>query len=80
MKQADSVMNANGFNGTKIETGIEVKVWAPSLGGRGMRGSVQRYNPNNERADVLITKSTKRSAYKVGDVIAGVGAWWLERI
>lgn len=73
-------MNANGFNGTTIETGAVVKVWARSVGGRGMRGVVQHFNPNNERADVVITKTTKRSAYRVGDVVAGVGAWWLERI
>jgi hypothetical protein len=73
-------MNANGWNGTKVEKGSRVKVWASELGGRGVEAVVRGVNPNTERAEIEITKTRKGSAYQVGNVVSGVGIWWLESI
>lgn len=67
---------SDGWNGTKVEVGRTVKVWAENFG-RGVQAVVCEINGGF--AVVEIVKTAKRCAFAAGNKVT-LGVWWLEAV
>ena len=63
-----------GYNGTTVEEGIIVNVWAKHFG-RGVTATVLKITGN--AAEIEIIKTSKRCAFRAGNRVS-LGVWWLE--
>ena len=72
--------DTDGWNGTKVTVGSEVKVHAPGFG-RGLTAKVLGFKETNQGAsrdtEIEITRTTPKNYWKVGNRTS-VGVWWLE--
>ena len=63
-----------GWNGTTVEEGVMVNVWAKHFG-RGTAATVLKITGND--AEIEILKTSKRCPFRVGNRVS-LGVWWLE--
>lgn len=73
---ASSLGSGNGWNGTTVEVGNTVQVWAEHFG-RGVRAVVRELNGGF--AVVEIVQTAKRCSFAAGNKVT-VGVWWLEAV